>query len=984
MLMMAFGLMSFSATPCLSIDNTATMGSYSDSFPSLRIWKSSNAYDDKGDMLSGVKFWGAVAARVAAGQGYQHPNGRLWFDSLKDVASTAGRTLLTEAYSDFMFYTECGNSKVDYGASFNYGNAQTHNFWFVADSMGLTWTDLFFILADDSDSTSYPLRTASCVGTADPGRKWANVDLNDSQKYQSQFGTYNNPDDNNYPGTDSYYMNYADDTMNYALMKALAYKRLKENGDIFKNYDSTMDGFTFDNSHPDSWRSPNYVHTTGEYEWWSFGGNTGGASWVWGASAIDWVGYDAPFVIGGPNYTTLSNAWHASFNIMLDTMKEMGISTSCNYVNGSPSAIGEYAARHGEAVTTLFFEYKGNDVLTKPYATITAVSGANAELSRVDSAILHGIPHVNECRMYLGYADDTGHAWAAHTYLCAHLTYQDTALTYFCFQNRSNGSAADGDTMYLMNWELFRLNYGNVLNERQYVDTGTTVEGDAVHLFWREYDSAFVFWFSSDAMRAGDSARANYYEWDCGEPVYELGRLTPGHCDSTYRADGIIQIPPRWGVVAWKLGSEAPPSISNILPTSAFKDSTDNVSALIQDDYGINHAYSYLWNPSDDSIYIGDMTYDPVDPSEVYSNPYTWLDSGLYWIVFVADDDSGNTTKDSIQILVDVAHTYPVISNIQPTFGYKDSTDNITADITDDNGVQYTYCWIIDPDSDSNHVGGDTLSPVDTDTTMTYSYQWADSGNHYIIWKAIDEGPATTIETLLVTISVQGVAVDAIDFNVSTGMIDTHGRSAGYEDINYGNNTALRNSDFYYHAIIGDYSMDDSISAAHTIDSAWLTWRSEGMANYGANDTTLLYLVMVTDDKDWRELEMTWNNWDDLNLWTTPGGDYIGCISDTIILTSTSHPAGTYDKFTIHINTDFGGMWMDSVKYPTGNFGFMIKSQPTGTSTGNEIILMGSTEHGTEAYQPWIRVFLHSAALAAAPDAGTIWQGRNTEGIDIQ
>lgn len=969
-----------------AVDNTATMGSRAEDFPSLRIFRSGNAYDDAGDFISGVSFWGRNAARISAGQGHEHPSGRKWFDSLKVHASIAGRTLLTEAYSDFMFYVECGNAKVDYGVSFDYGNAQTHNFWYIADSLSLIWDDLFFVLADDSDSVVYALRTASCVGTADPDRKWANVDLPDSQKYQSQFGTYNNPSDNNYPATDAQYMNYTD-TINYALMKSHAYLRLKDSGKLFSNLDSTMDGFTFDNSHPDSWRSPNYVHSPGNgYSWWSFGGNTGGAIWSYGAADIDWVGYDAPFVIGGPNYTILGNAWSASFNIMLDTMKDMGISTSCNYVNGSPSGVESYAARHGEPVTTLFFEFRGNDLLYKTYATITAPTGSNAELSRVDSAILYNIPHVNEFRSFGGFADDTSHAWAAHSYLCAHMTYQDTALTYFCFQNWKNGSAADGDSMYLANWGLFKLDYGDVLNERQYVDTGTTVDGDPIHLFWREYENAYVLWYPPDAL-TDDTALTNYYEWDCGQPVYELGRSSPGHVDSTYRANGKIRISPRHGVVAWKLGSEAPPSISDILPTSSYKDSTDAVTATIEDDYGIDSIFNYVWHPDStpgvhDSISIWDTVFSAGVLLWSPSHNYTWPDSGDFYIVFAAKDDSLNWTRDSIQILADVAHNPPVISNIAPVAAYRDSTDSIMADITDNAGVDSIWSYVRNPNGDSIHVADSVLSPISASFHYSHEYTWLDSGLYWLVFVAKDEEVSETRDSLQILVSVQGVAVDAITFDYSTGMIDAHGRAAGNEDNNYGNNTIIYNSDFYYHAIIGDYSMDDSLSTSWTIDSGWFVWNSEGVGFYSASDTTYMYLVMVTDDRDWVELEMTWNSWNALNLWTNPGGDYLSCISDTIIITSTSHPIGTIDTISIHPNTADGGMWLDSVKYSTGNFGFMIINEPVGTSTGNELVYMRSTENATVAYRPWIRIFPHISAVAALET--TIWQGIRIEKTRIQ
>lgn len=962
-------------------DNSATMGSYAEDFPSLRIWRSGNAYDDLGDFVSGNGFWGRNAARVSGGVANNQISGAdtaMFFDSLKIHASGASRTIITEAYTDFMFYVECGNSNTEnYTGKDAVGwlNAFPHNYRTSSDSLGLTWNDQFFQMADDSDSVNYALRWTSCAEGADVGRKWANADYSAYQIRQSQFGIYSGADDENWPGTDAYYMNYTD-SMNYALMKSTAYRRLKDSSYYFLNLDTAVDGFTYDNSQPESFRSPNYIHDPGsEIYYYTFGGNTGGQVWSTGAADIDWIGYDEPMVKYGASYSVLQTAWHASFNVMLDTMKDMGIATSANFVNGSPTDVDGYAARQGEVVTVLFFELRAGDLLTKRYLDITATQGPNAELSRVDSAILYGIPHCNEFRSLGSHADDTGNSYSAHTYLCAHLTYQDTALSYFCFQNWKNGSSADGDSMYLANWGLFKQDFGNVLNTRQLYTTGTTVDGDPVNVFWREYENAFVYWFPPYNL-TDDSAYTNYVEIDCGEPVYELGRSNPGHVDSTFRSDGNIRISPWRGVVAWKADTDGPPSITAISPDETYKDSTDDVTATIEDAYGVNHIWTWIHHPDStpgvhDTISVFDSAYSTGDTAVTWnpSHEYTWPDSGNYWIVFVAVDDSGNTVAESLLILADVDHDYPIIANIQPTYGYTDSTDDISADITDPGGgTQYIYCWIIDPENDSNHVDGDTLSPVDVDTTMTYSYTWNDSGNHYIVWKAIDEGPAETIESLLVTISVQGVAEDSIRFDVSTGMIDVScsGPPSSDTNVNQGSIIYLYNSEFYYHTFVGDYSIDDSLNEDWTIDSFWLVWNSEGVnPNYQGDDSTFMYLVMLDDNRDWIEIEATWLNWNSLNTWTNPGGDVLGCISDTTVVKSSTHPSGTIDTITIHRDTEYGEMWLDSCKYATGNFGFMIlnKAAP-GTAIGDELVYMRSTEHANASYRPWMKAFPHSSPLA--------------------
>jgi len=460
---------------------------------------------------------------------------------------------------------------------------------------------------------------------------------------------------------------------------------------------------------------------------------------------------------------------------------------------------------------------------------------------------------------------------------------------------------------------------------------------------------------------------------------------------SSNRVDSIPLFPIQGWIGTQHAPVETAPTIGTILPTSSYVDSTDAITSTITDDYGVNRAICYIRPPAytptdtimDSSIATGDTAV-----SWDFSIDHLWTDSGDCYIVFVAIDDSGHTSRDSISLLIDIQQYSPVISEISPTSAYRDSTDNVSAAITDDYFINEIWNYVWPPDSTPGV--NDSISIWDTTLASeplwnpSHPYTWLDSGNYWIVFGAVDNDDDTTVDSIQILVSVQSIALETKTFDVSTGMIDAHGFYSN-PTTNYETSIYLYASQLYYHPFIVDYSMDDTLIDSWTIDSIWLIWRSELQGNYTGNDTTFLYLSAVTDNRDWTEAGLTWNAYKSGSNWTTAGGDTAGCISDTTVLSVGTHPAGTWDTITIHANTTYGSDFLDSVKYSTGNFGFMLVNKAISTSgaAGNEIIYINSTEDAA-AKRPYMIAFPSGIAASPTPDAGTVYQGIDLQGVDLQ
>jgi hypothetical protein len=537
--------------------------------------------------------------------------------------------------------------------------------------------------------------------------------------------------------------------------------------------------------------------------------------------------------------------------------------------------------------------------------------------------------------------------------------------------------------------ECFQIDIGDPVAD-------TTIKGDATgsgsterRVIRRLYDNAgdggiavFRTGYGSDPGVTNDPITINL-----GDSYYKIDE----NRDTAITAVSSISILPMEGWIGVKgQASEKPPTISDIASDNNYKDSTSTISATIIDDYaadgGINHVYLWVIDPDDagaDSLFISEQGYSPTEDTVLYSDNYTFLDSGNYLIIFRADDDSSNVTYETLQVLVDIYHEYPVISNTSSPNGYTDSSVNFTATITDaDTGLQYVYCYLFKPNDDSVHIGGDTLSPLDDSIDVSYGYTWpSTAGSYDLVFKAIDQDPSTTIDTLSVTVEVAGVAQDTIVLDYNT-IIDAHSRYT-LPDNNYGTSTILYTSQNYYHGFVCDYSMDDSLNDSWDIDSIWYIYEFELLGAYDPTDTTYLYLEMVEDNRNWTEDGLTWNNYTSIDAWNAPGGDYLGCISDTTIITSATHAEDTVDTITIHPNTAYGEMYLDSCKYLTGNFGFYLHNQPYGeTANGDELLYLKSTEWAVESERP--RIIIFPSTEAELTTASIIWQGIDIQGVDIQ
>jgi hypothetical protein len=516
--------------------------------------------------------------------------------------------------------------------------------------------------------------------------------------------------------------------------------------------------------------------------------------------------------------------------------------------------------------------------------------------------------------------------------------------------------------------EIYEVDLGDPVAPRDTVSK-TGSGGTAIHVLKRKYlngtDTAIVLMRSAHgtAGYTTDSIQValdgNYYQVDVDG-------------DTAISTDDTIWLKPYQGWIGVQgQASEQAPTITNILPISAYKDSTDDVSCIMEDDYGINETWSFVIKPDSTQDTINTTTHDPIVTYLVYSNSYTWTDSGQYRIVFVCTDTNSHETRDSLQILVDVYHDPPQISNIASSVDYTDSQTTITADIVDTTtggGTQYVYCWVINPSSDSVHVDGDTLSPIDADYNMIYNYTWpSTAGTYWIHVKAIDTEPSSSEDSGQVVVTVAGTPQDSVVFDSSTGLIDTYGHSSN-PDVNYGDLTAFYVGASNHHAWMADYSMDDVLSDSDDMDSINVWIQVSGMVNYFDTDTGLFYLCGVPKTSEWLELQATWADRKTDSSWGNAGGDTVtnGCISDTIITYPGSHVGGDWFTFKIHRNTLYGGDWLDSVKLV--NSSFAIVCEAAGGMAGYEYMILKSSENGTEANRPYMVVYASSPVAEVGPD----------------
>ncbi|MHC4645171.1 MAG: hypothetical protein ACYTBJ_06700 [Planctomycetota bacterium] len=546
-------------------NNSATRGDYAYDFVSWRIAVGGNAYDQNKKQVPA--FWARNASLIAAGHGadYIYGNGWYFFDSLDyycDVIYT--RSIILCPYSDYHYWVACNDPTSTDTTGFN---AFPYNYNLMIDSLSLDKNGQFMIMGDAYDSTKYPTRTTLCADAAGTDRYYDIAALADSQKYVNHFGTYNPTDDPHYPNVRCYICNYAD-TVNFPLWRALAERRIVENADIFLGVNRTtvVDGLGHDNAVKGSHAPASYT-CSGSFIglFVSYGGATGGDVWSTACGDIDWVGWPSPYTVGGDSYDTLYSRFCTSVNGINTYTASWGLVSVANGVNAVPGDVDDYANYSGVqgagGNVIIFNELQGFEIFYETHSVLTSQTNKSV-ISRIDSLIWHGIPHIQEGRFFGGtYPADTGNAAMFHDFACFHQVMRDTALSYFCVDNMNNGGTVPGDTAYIANYSDFlSRDLGNQIGPRIFVDTGLTQDGDAVNLYIMEYANAFMLYFSQEAMADTINARStNYYVYDLGEDVYEIGLTYPGHAlDSTYRSDGKIRIGPGVGVMAWKTGGPPP------------------------------------------------------------------------------------------------------------------------------------------------------------------------------------------------------------------------------------------------------------------------------------------------------------------------------------------------------------------------------------------------------------------------------------------
>lgn len=627
-----------------------------DMFPMMKIDRGGNMYTTETEQRNGYAFWGRQADAVIAGHAFKMADGTYWVDRIKQVAHDSGRVVPCYAYINFHATQICGN---DTTALIGDGQYNSEWYWLMQKADEITGDQdardsLYITIGDDSivqalvasgTLCSYPGGTRIVDGNSADLRKQRFA----HQNWLNEAGGWG------YPAGQLNILNYW-----YPKIKEIRALSLLNWIENHMPCDSPLQGFFGDNSPPASGSDfYNYWHINGSY-----GGATGGAGYSTAAASVDWDQLASPH---GTGATALKVKYTQYFTAIAETLLAHGYRSIPN--NGPYSAAdldnmliaGGNPTNNGtQVVADVVLETGLNNFMgEKQWAW-----GTREMVAIWDTIRNHpDVRNYWEIRYWQGTGEtaypDTGKSHFAHDGFCVFLTLQDTN-SYFTYggYGTSANSVADADTGWMTHYSIFRIDMGDPISTiYTMVTTGTSNAGGAVHFLKREYADGWACFLPKELNSGAGSDTTDYYTYDFGDPVYVLGENWPGHAwDSTYKANGEVNIKYAHGAIVLKARSEAPPTILYISPPTGYTDyidSTVTVSAQCDDDYGIDSIKNYMRRPVfPDSTMLWDTIFADGVTTWTPSNPYTWPMQGVFYNTFVVYDDNAHVTRDSTAITI--------------------------------------------------------------------------------------------------------------------------------------------------------------------------------------------------------------------------------------------------------------------------------------------------------------------------------------------
>ncbi len=186
-----------------------------------------------------------------------------------------------------------------------------------------------------------------------------------------------------------------------------------------------------------------------------------------------------------------------------------------------------------------------------------------------------------------------------------------------------------------------------------------------------------------------------------------------------------------------------------------------------------------------------------------------------------------------------------------------------------------------------------------------------------------------------------------VTLNGSSDIIDSF-LSSSNTDTNYGSTSYLGSFDHFS----VQFNLPEDLTGKEIVEAklAFYVWNQ---SNYQENQ----YLDLYAITKSWEEMEVTWNNADSTNPWTTEGGDFGS------IVASIPHQEGRDNwDHVFYPEADVTGLVQNWVNGTNENFGFMLVND---SSTG---IGLKASEYSSSS-SPYLMIKYRELVDTEAPTA---------------
>ena len=402
-----------------------------------------------------------------------------------------------------------------------------------------------------------------------------------------------------------------------------------------------------------------------------------------------------------------------------------------------------------------------------------------------------------------------------------------------------------------------------------------------------------------------------------------------------------------------RISADNPPSITNLLPVSG---STYNISsnitiqATITDDFGISSAYANITLPNGtvQQIILTNLT------SNNYSASFSNLNlKGIYNITFIANDTSGNVNSTETTWFERIVPENKTFDIIDTNNTYLDYTSNVLSNVSGILTLQFNLSnykisqvivegyderspeSIIKIKNYTSEQGFESTFLIDLSNANLTSANITINSSGYHLFKcsnfdlsslACNEEDYTQIKTGLIPGQLYTITLNKSDpifgetLQGPENSTDSYIRG-GAATSNFGGSSFIR---------VGRTTGANSIrgliwfNLSHipsnaTIQSANLSlyFYSIPSGDSTGNRTHNLHKIQQNPARPWTELNVTWNNYNSSNTWTTAGGDY-----EAIPTSNATFDSSALNSWIVfNVTSDV----QNFTKNSSGNFGWIIK-----------------------------------------------------------